>query len=84
MRTLWIVLGLAAVALVILMAMGSSRSENLPPDGQATMADVERLIRGRQKIGAIKCYREIHRVGLAEAKKAVEDLEARMKSSGQR
>lgn len=35
------------------------------------------LIRGN-KIEAVKRYREIHNVGLAEAKKAVDDLEARL------
>lgn len=38
------------------------------------MADVERLIRAGERIAAIRCYREIHHVGLAEAKKAIDDL----------
>ena len=38
------------------------------------MADVERLVREGQRIAAIKVYREIHNVGLAEAKKAVDEL----------
>ena len=50
------------------------RSGIMPAAGQATMADVERLARTGEKIAAIRCYREIHNVGLAEAKKAVEDL----------
>ena len=44
------------------------------------MADVERLIQSDQLIAAIRCYREIHRVGLAEAKKAVETLSTELKS----
>lgn len=47
----------------------------LPPKGQATIADVERLIRSGERIAAIRCYREIHQVGLSEAKKAVDDLQ---------
>ena len=54
----------------------------LPPAGQGTAADVERLIRERRKIGAIKLYREIHGVGLKEAKEAVESLTTRMAGEG--
>jgi ribosomal protein L7/L12 len=36
------------------------------------------LIKGRNKIGAIKIYREVHNTGLAEAKNAIDDLEARL------
>jgi hypothetical protein len=50
------------------------RSQILPPAGQGTMADVERLVRAGERIAAIRVYREIHHVGLAEAKKAVDDL----------
>jgi len=38
------------------------------------MVDVERLVRSGERIAAIRCYREFHNVGLAEAKKAVEYL----------
>jgi len=50
------------------------RSGVLPAAGQATMADVERLVRAGEHIAAIRVYREIHQVGLAEAKKAIDDL----------
>ena len=53
------------------------KREPLPATGQATMADVERLAQAGQHIAAIRCYREIHQVGLAEAKRAVDDLSAR-------
>jgi ribosomal protein L7/L12 len=46
----------------------------LPAKGTATMADVERLRLAGQKIWAIRCYREVHKCGLAEAKRAVENL----------
>jgi hypothetical protein len=46
----------------------------LPATGQATLADVERLIRAGQRTTAIRCYREIYHCGLAEAKKAIDDL----------
>ena len=79
MNPLWILIGLAVVVgtafLVVSLRDPASRSSgNLPAAGQATMADVERLARSGQKIMAIRCYREIHRCGLAEAKKAVDVL----------
>jgi hypothetical protein len=50
------------------------RSGLLPKFGQATMADVERLVRAGERILAIRCYREIHSCSLQDAKKAVDDL----------
>jgi len=43
-----------------------------PPEGTETDADVDRLLLHGQKIAAIKVYRAVHRVGLKEAKEAVE------------
>ena len=37
--------------------------------------EIQQLIKGGQKIEAIKLYREIHHVGLAEAKTAIENFE---------
>jgi ribosomal protein L7/L12 len=34
--------------------------------------------KGRNKIEAIKIYRELYNTGLAEAKNAIDDLEARL------
>jgi len=76
---------LVAAVVVILLAGGTAarrkvadlRARGLyPPAGQATDADVRRLLQGGEKIMAIRCYREIHQVGLKEAKDAVELLEA--------
>lgn len=50
------------------------RSGVLPAAGTATMVEVERLVRAGERIAAIRVYREIHHVGLAEAKKAIDDL----------
>ena len=41
-------------------------------------AKVVEMLKKGNKIEAIKIYREIHNVGLAEAKEAVEHLEARL------
>jgi ribosomal protein L7/L12 len=62
------------IAASMLQVRSARRSGLLPPPGQATMADVERLAKSRQLVWAIRCYREIHRCGLAEAKRAVETL----------
>ncbi|MCP4203161.1 MAG: hypothetical protein GY769_14660 [bacterium] len=53
-----------------------------PPAGQGSLADVERLVRARRKIEAIKLYREIHGVGLKEAKEGVEALMAEIGREG--
>jgi len=80
MTLLWIGLGFvgfAAVAVIFISRRDPSLRESgvLPPPGQATMADVERLVRAGQQIHAIRVYREIHpHVGLVEAKAAVDNL----------
>jgi ribosomal protein L7/L12 len=45
-----------------------------PQPGQATMADVQRLLRAGHRVWAVRCYREVHHCDLAEAKKAVDEL----------
>ncbi len=47
---------------------------HLTPDTEPTMEDVKRLLEQDQKIAAIKAYRRIHGVGLADAKAAVEAM----------
>jgi ribosomal protein L7/L12 len=79
MKLLWIIGGLVGLFVIALTfasrrTVALRRSGLMPAAGQATMADVERLAQAGEKIAAIRCYREIHNVGLAEAKKAVEDL----------
>ena len=54
----------------------------LPPPGQGSDSDVERMAAQDQKIQAIKLYREIHGVGLKEAKEAVEVLIGKSKLPG--
>jgi LSD1 subclass zinc finger protein len=44
------------------------------PGGSIKMAQIADLLRAGNKIGAIKVYREMHGVGLADAKRAVEAL----------
>lgn len=54
----------------------------LPPPGEGTEADVERLLARGRKIDAIKLHREIHGTGLKESKEAVEKLARRMRNEG--
>ena len=80
MTLLWVTIGVVGIIVAIFFFVYCRdavyrRSGLLPAAGQATMADVERLVRTGNRIVAIRCYREIHHVGLAEAKKAVDDLQ---------
>ena len=48
-------------------------------DSDPTLSpQIRDALRRGDKIGAIKIYRELTNVGLAEAKKAVEDIESRL------
>jgi ribosomal protein L7/L12 len=46
----------------------------LPAPGEGTDEDVRRFVRVGRKMTAIKLYREIHDVGLKEAKEAVDAM----------
>jgi len=48
------------------------REGRYPQEGKGTLDDVKRLVRSGDKILAIRLYREINKVGLKEAKDAVE------------
>jgi ribosomal protein L7/L12 len=48
------------------------------PDALSREAEVVQLIREGRSIEAIKAYRAVYRVGLAEAKQAVDALQARL------
>lgn len=56
-------------------ALDKARREGrYPQEGKGTLTDVQRLVRSGDKILAIRLYREINKVGLKEAKDAVEKL----------
>jgi len=79
MKVLWIVLTFAGTFTVAFLVVSlrdslARRSGSLPAAGQATMADVKSLIQAGQRLHAIRCYREIHRCGLADAKKAIDEM----------
>jgi len=67
----------ATAALVSRQQTKSARRRNLLPEpGEIpTVEHVKRLADAGQKIPAIKMYREIYRVGLKEAKEAVDKMD---------
>ncbi len=80
-----LVAGLVLVATLYLVALRNQRKLEqlrntgmLPPAGRETESDVDRLIQLGQKIEAIKVYRGLHRVGLKEAKEAVEKRQSEL------
>jgi ribosomal protein L7/L12 len=76
-----IALGVVAIAAVFANArrqkkLASFRARGVyPEEGKETDDDVRRLAQGGEKILAIQRYRALHKVGLEEAKEAVELLE---------
>ena len=79
MQFLWVIAVVVAL-MAILEAWNRANFRRLqasgqyPPAGRGTDADVLRLMQGRQKIAAIKLYREIHGVDLKTAKESVEKM----------
>ena len=79
MMVLYIVVAVVVAALA-LNALNRRRTDDLrqtgflPPPGQGSDADVERLVALGRKIDAIKLYREIHRTDLKTAKDAVDKI----------
>ena len=75
------IIGTIAIIMFLISAKTKRAEDHLrhdgliPPAGQAgTDEQLKTLIQKGQKIQAIKLYRETHRVGLKEAKEAVEKL----------
>ncbi|GAA5164588.1 hypothetical protein [Viridibacterium curvum] len=79
MTLVWIVV--AGVVLVF-VAQGWTQLElarlrrtgQYPQKGQATLEDVRRLKSAGLSVWAIRCYRELHRCSLRQAKEAVQSL----------
>ena len=81
MGLLWLTIGLVAIfallkARMVMQIAAARRSGIYPEHGKATMADVERLLRLGNRPWAIRCYRELNKIGLAEARKAVDEMAA--------
>ena len=79
MMVLYVVVGVVVAALA-LNALNRRRTDDLrqtgflPPPGQGSDADVERLVALGRKIDAIKLYREVHGTDLKTAKDAVDKM----------
>jgi ribosomal protein L7/L12 len=73
----WIVFGLAALigafVFAVLRDAVVRHPETSPPNGKATVADIEGLVKAGRKIDAIRRYREIHHCSLAEARDAIDN-----------
>jgi ribosomal protein L7/L12 len=88
-----VLLELAAVVITIVVFLGvasvTSRARErraiesgiYPPPGEGTDADVQQLIMRGEYVLAITLYREIHRVGMKEAKDAVDTLREHTEAS---
>jgi ribosomal protein L7/L12 len=79
-----VLVAVVVVVVIVLFGSGAATRKKVealrargiyPEEGAASEADVLRLLKCGEKIMAIRCYREIHKVGLKEAKEAVEQLE---------
>jgi len=79
MIVVYSVIGLVVVFVVVAFVLGSSSSAqlmDLPPN--AKDKDIKALIKEGKKLQAIKWYRDLHKVGLKEAKEAVDKWEGEM------
>ena len=66
--------GLAVVVIFVFQNLKGRPRVAVPTPGRGTMDDVQRLVSEGHKIAAIKVYREVHGVGLKEAKEAVDAM----------
>lgn len=63
---------IAAVVLLVIFVMTKGKSR--PTVSNATEQDIKDMVRAGNKVRAIKHYRAMHRVGLKEAKDAIDAL----------
>ncbi len=83
MTMLWVKIIVVVLALLLVRALLRKASsagtvERIAPEGERSDADVQELLRLDRKIEAIKVYRELHGVGLRQAKEAVEQLQRQL------
>jgi len=73
MTAVYIAVGVAVVVgILVALGRGSSSPSGLPEG--ATDDDIRALAQQGKKIHAVKWYRDLHGVGLKEAKEAVEEM----------
>ena len=73
---LYIVLGIVVVVVVLFVVTGGASAEMDLPENISD-ADIRRVAREGEKIKAIKWYRDLHQVGIKEAKEAVDAMVAK-------
>jgi ribosomal protein L7/L12 len=79
MTVVYIVIGIVVFFVLLALILGSTKSAqllDLPPN--AKDKDIVALVKEGKKIQAIKWYRELHNVGLKEAKEAVDRMEEKL------
>lgn len=71
-----IIIGFIIVALTILVSKLSGSNNNTPAESVGELSDekIKDIATGGQKVTAIKLYRQLHNVGLKDAKEAVEKM----------
>ena len=75
MKTVYIIIGIVAfVGIIVVFGRGAGSSGGVSMPEGTTDEDIRELAQQGKKIQAIKWYRELHGVGLAEAKQAVEEM----------
>jgi len=68
-------LGMVLAVLATERKVAAARAKGVyPSKGNESQSDVIRLVRAGEKTLAIRCYRTLHKVGLKEAKDAIERL----------
>jgi ribosomal protein L7/L12 len=84
MNAFTLLIVILALVVILLLAANISNARRVqglrvrglyPEEGKEKDDDVLRLLKAGEKIMAIKCYRELHGLGIKKAKEAVELIE---------
>jgi ribosomal protein L7/L12 len=73
MEIIYIVLGIVIVVLLLFLVTGGVSSDMDLPENIKDK-DIRRIAKEGEKIKAIKWYRDLHQVGIKEAKEAVDKM----------
>jgi len=76
MEVIYIVLGIVIVVLLLFLVTGGVSSDMDLPENIKDK-DIRRIAKEGEKIKAIKWYRDLHQVGIKEAKEAVDKMIAK-------
>jgi len=73
MEVIYIVLGIVIVVLLLFLVTGGVSSDMDLPENIKDK-DIRRIAKEGEKIKAIKWYRDLHQVGIKEAKEAIDKM----------